>query len=73
MGERINDLMMEYDDNPSSDLLVEIKERKDAYFFLCDYVEEKYGEPSLLKLDDDLLEEAHPSPPSHEPLLHNIS
>jgi hypothetical protein len=64
---------MEYNDNAPIDLLVEIEKRKDAYFFLCDYIEAKYGEPSLLKLEDDLHEEAHPSPPSHEPLLHNIS
>jgi hypothetical protein len=57
--------MMEYDDNPSSDLLVEIEERKNAYFFLCDDIEAKYNEPSLLKIDDDFHEEAHPSPPSH--------
>jgi hypothetical protein len=49
IGENINDLMMKYDDNPSSDLLVEIEERKNAYFFLGDSVEEKYGDPSLLK------------------------
>jgi hypothetical protein len=48
--ETIDDRIMEFDDNPSSELLVEIEERNDAYFFLCDYVELKYGEPSPLKL-----------------------
>lgn len=47
----INDLIMEFDDNISSELLVEIKEIKDAYLFLCDHVEEKYGDPYTLKLD----------------------
>jgi hypothetical protein len=70
--EKINYIMMEYDDNPSSDLLVEIEERKDAYFFSCYCIEAKYGEPSPLKLEDNLQEEAHTSPPSHDPLLHNI-
>jgi len=73
LGERISDLMMKYDDNPSSDILVKIKERKDAFCFLCYYIDTKYWEPSLLKHEDGLLEEAHPSPPSHEPPLHNIS
>jgi hypothetical protein len=53
-------MIMEFDDNPSSDLLVEIEERKDAYFFLCDYIEEKYGEPSLLKLEDDYMKRLIP-------------
>ena len=63
---------MEYDDNHSSDL-VEIEERNNAYFFLGDYVEEKYGEPYSLKLYDDFIEEDHHSPPSHESLFPNIS
>jgi hypothetical protein len=70
---KIDDLIMKYNDNAPIDLLMEIEKIKDAYFFLCDYIEAKYGEPSLVKLEDDLHKEVHPSPPSHEPLLHNMS
>jgi hypothetical protein len=40
---------------------------------LYEYIEEIYGQPSLLKNEDDILEEAHPSSTYHETLFHNIS
>jgi hypothetical protein len=52
---------------------VEIEEINNVCFFLCDYIEAKYSEPYLLNLDDDFHEDDHPTPPSHEPLLHNVS
>lgn len=65
-------MIMEFDNNPSNELM-EIDKIKVAYFFLCHYVENKYGEPSTIKLDDDLLEEDHPYLPSHDHLFHNVS
>jgi hypothetical protein len=52
---------------------MKIKERNNALFFPWYYSDAKYGDPCLLNLDDDLHEEDHPSPPSHEPLFPNIS
>jgi len=63
--------MMEYD-NSSSDIIVEIEETKHTYIFLYDYVAKKYVKPHLMKHDDDLLDEGHPSPPFHDTLFHNI-
>ena len=64
--------MMDCDDNPPSDVLVKIEERKNAYFFLCDYIEAKYGEPYTLNLEDNLHEDSYPSPPSHKYFLQDI-
>ena len=45
----------------------------DALSFFSNYIKIDYYEPRIQKLEDDLYEGAHPSPPSHESISHDCS
>jgi len=71
--ENVINLEMEYDENPSNDIFVEIERRSDARVFLCDYIKEKYDETPPSKCEDELHEDEHPPYSFHEPSLCSIS
>jgi len=45
----------------------------DALSFSLDYINIEYFESRIQKLEDDLYEEAHPSPSYHELISHDFS
>jgi hypothetical protein len=53
MLEKINDLVMEYGEHPSDDILPEIKEKMDALRFLVEYTQAQHLEPHMQRLENE--------------------